>query len=120
MEELAVLLLLALGACDTTAIIEEVNATCVPEEHFDDLFVFVATTSGDVDEVSVRMVLDGDEWSLLPLSEEAEDAWTGEMWGSTAKADCLELEGVVYRFEATGVDGSSDTVELDAETLETL
>jgi len=113
------LLLTLLVACDTSPAIDEVAAECVPEGHFDDLFVFEAWTSGEVDDVSLRMVLQGEEWSLLPLAEEDTDYWTGEMWGSTANADCRELEGITYRFIATGADGTEATVDLDAETGET-
>ncbi|GEM_PF-3149498 len=114
------ILALTLLACDTGPSLEEVTAECVPEGHFDDLFVFEAWTSGDVTQVSLRMVLQGDEWSLLPLSEEDKDYWTGEMWGSTANADCLALEDVIYRFVATASDGAEVTVDLAADSGETL
>jgi len=111
-----VLLLLVLGACDTSPRIVDVNAACVPDQYFDDLLVFVATTSGEVDDVSIRVVIDDEEWSQLPLAEEVAGAWTGEMWGSTARLDCDSLEDVLYRFVATGPGDQTDTVDLDAET----
>ncbi len=114
------ILILTWLACDTSPSLDEVAAECVPEQHFDDLFAFEAWTSGEVASVHLRMVIADEERSLLPLTEEDGDYWTGEMWGSTANADCTALDEVVYRFVAAGSDGTEVSVDLDASTLEVL